>query len=115
MKGDKRHRKEAEFQYNIHAKAVAAATAALASGEPGASRWLKQNQPRMERWGLVLEKMNDPSIPDGTIITLPPPENTQSKTGLAHAVRMIATNVDQPQETDLADETEDALMSLGFF
>lgn len=115
VKGDKRHRQEAEFQYNIHAKAVAAATIALASGEPGASRWLKQNQPRMERWALVLEKMNDPNIADGTIITLPPPEHTQSKTGLAHAVRMIATNVDLPPETDPADEAEDALMSLGFF
>ncbi|ROM18396.1 hypothetical protein BK643_05820 [Pseudomonas protegens] len=115
VKGDKRHLKEAEFQYNIHAKAVAAATVALQSGEPGAARWLKQNQPRMERWALILEKMNDPSIPEGTMITLPPPENTQSKTGLAHAVRMIATDVDQPLEVDPADEAEDALMSLGFF
>jgi len=115
VKGDKRHYKEAEFQYNIHAKAVAAATAALQNGEPGAARWLKQNQPRMERWALVLEKMNDPSIPDGTMITLPPPENTQSKTGLAHAVRMIATDADQPPEADPADEAEDALMSMGFF
>jgi hypothetical protein len=115
VKGDKRHRKEAEFQYNIHAKAVSAATAALQSGEPGAARWLKQNQPRMERWALVLEKMNDPSIPDGTMITLPPPENTQSKTGLAHAVRMITTDADQPPVADSADEAEDALMSMGFF
>lgn len=115
VKGDKRHRKEAEFQYNIHAKAVSAATAALQSGEPGAARWLKQNQPRMERWALVLEKMNDPSIADGTMITLPPPENTQSKTGLAHAVRMITTDADQPPVADSADETEDALMSMGFF
>jgi len=115
VKGDKRHRQEAEFQYNIHAKAVAAASIALAGGELGASRWLKQNQPRMERWALALEKMNDPSIPDGTMITLPPPEHTQSKTGLAHAVRMIATNIDQPPETDPADEAEEALMSLGFF
>ena len=115
VKGDKRHRKEAEFQYNIHAKAVSAATAALQSGEPGAARWLKQNQPRMERWALVLEKMDDPSIPEGTMITLPPPENTQSKTGLAHAVRMITTDADQPPEADPADEAEDALMSLGFF
>jgi hypothetical protein len=115
VKGDKRHRLEAEFQYNIHAKAIAAASVALASGEPGASRWLKQNQPRMERWALVLEKMNDPSISDGTMITLPPPENTQTKTGLAHAVRMIATSVNQPPESDPADEAEEALMSLGFF
>ena len=115
VQGDKRHLKEAEFQYNIHAKAVTAATTALQSGEPGAARWLKQNQPRMQRWALVLERMNDPSIPDGTMITLPPPENTQSKTGLAHAVRMIATEADQPPEADPADEAEDALMSMGFF
>lgn len=115
VKGDSRHLKEAELQFKIHKNAVAAASAALANGEPGASRWLKQNQPRMERWALVLEKMNDPSIPDGTMITLPPPENTQSKTGLAHAVRMIATDSKQAQEPDPADEAEAALLSLEFF
>lgn len=115
VKGDKRHREEAEFQYNIHAKAVAAATAALEGGEPGAARWLKQNHPRMQRWALILEKMNDETIPNGTMITLPPPENTQSKTGLAHAVRMIATDVNHPVEVDPTDEAENALMSLGFF
>jgi hypothetical protein len=115
VKGDERHRKEAEFQYNIHAKAVSAATEALANGEPGAARWLKQNQPRMERWALVLEKMNDSSIAEGTMITLPPPEHTQSKTGLAHAVRMVATEMDQRAEADPADDIEDALVSMEFF
>ncbi|EKM7586370.1 TPA: hypothetical protein ACGJ68_000219 [Pseudomonas aeruginosa] len=115
VKGDKRHQKEAEFQHGIHAKAVAAATVALAKGEAGAARWLKQNQPRMERWALVLEKMNDPSIPEGTMITLPPPENTQSKTGLAHAVRMITTDAEPAQQEDFADEAEEALMAMEFF
>ena len=69
----------------------------------------------MERWALVLEKMNDPTIPDGTMITLPPPENTQSKTGLAHAVRMITTDSKQQQEPYSADEAEAALLSLEFF
>jgi len=115
VKGDQRHQKEAEFQYEIHAKAVAAADAAMANGEPGATRWLKQNQPRMERWAMTLEKMNDPTIPDGTMITLPPPANTQSKTGLAHAVRLIATNTAQPEEAEPADTAADALTSLEFF
>lgn len=115
VKGDRRHQKEAEFQYEIHAKAVAAASAAMANGEPGATRWLKQNQPRMERWAMTLEKMNDPSIPDGTMITLPPPANTQSKTGLAHAVRLIATNTAQLEEAEPADTAADALTSLEFF
>ncbi|MBD8123678.1 hypothetical protein IFT62_20950 [Pseudomonas lutea] len=115
VKGDERHRKEAEFQCNIHAKAVSAATEALANGEPGAARWLKQNQPRMERWALVLEKMNDSSIAEGTMITLPPPEHTQSKTGLAHAVRMVATEMDQRAEADPADDIDNALVSMEFF
>ncbi|MFG0548715.1 hypothetical protein [Pseudomonas sp. yb_9] len=115
VKGDERHQREAEFQYEIHAKAVAAATAALAEGEAGAARWLKQNQPRMERWALMLEKMNDPSIPEGTMITLPPPESTQSKTGLAHAVRMIATDAEPAKQGDFADEAEEALMAMEFF
>ena len=116
VKGDSRHKAEAELQFKIHKNAVSAATAALAGGEPGASRWLKQNQPRMERWALVLEKMSDPTILDGTMITLPPPKNTQSKTGLAHAVRMIASDSSkQAQEPDPADEAEAALLALEFF
>lgn len=115
VKGDRRHQEEANFQYEIHAKAVENARAALARGEAGASRWLKQNQPRMERWALILKKMSDPSIPDGAMITLPPPENTQSKTGLADAVRMLTTDIDLAQHEKSADNAEEALMAMEFF
>ena len=91
VKGDARHLAEAEFQFKLHEKAVADAQRALDAEEPGADRWLKLHKPKLERWRLVLQNLNDPSIPDGTLITLPPPENAQSKTGLALAIRLVTS------------------------
>lgn len=116
VKGDKRHHDEAEFQHKLHAKAVADAEKAVEEGQPGATRWLKLNQPKLERWRLVLDMMNDPAIPDGTLLTLPPSENSQSKAGLAQAVRLINVDtqaVDKQSFDDSADEDEELLMELG--
>ena len=118
VKGDKRHHEEAEFQFKMHEKAVADAEKALERGEPGASRWLKLNQPKLERWRLVLDHLNDPAIPVGTLITLPPPKNSQSKAGLAQAIRIVDA-IAQPMvnhESDAAaaaDEDEELLLEMG--
>lgn len=116
VKGDKRHHDEALFQHKLHAKAVADAEKAVEEGQPGATRWLLLNKPKFERWSLVLDMMNDPSIPDGTLLTLPPSENSQSKAGLAQAVRIINVDiqtVDKQAADDSADEDEELLMELG--
>lgn len=118
VKGDKRHHDEAVFQFKLHEKAVVDAEKAVKRGEPGASRWLKLHQPKLERWRLVLDMMNDPAIPDGTLLTLPPPDNAQSKAGLAQAVRIV--NADgkaiETQDADAAaDEDEELLLEMGFF
>ncbi|MFZ6049938.1 hypothetical protein ACFW0H_27905 [Pseudomonas sp. CR3202] len=118
VKGDKRHHEEAVFQFKLHEKAVADAEKAVERGEPGASRWLKLHQPKLERWRLVLDMMNDPAIPDGTLLTLPPPDNAQSKAGLAEAVRIV--NADgkaiEIQDADAAaDKDEELLLEMGFF
>lgn len=120
VKGDQRHQDEAEFQFKLHEKAVADAQAALARGEAGASRWLKLNVPKAERWRLVLEKLNDPTIAKGTLITLPPPEHPQSKAGLAEAVRIIDqigrhAEASKALSDDGADEDEKLLLDMGFF
>lgn len=120
VKGDQRHQDEAEFQFKLHEKAVADAQAALARGEAGASRWLKLNVPKAERWRLVLEKLNDPTIAKGTLITLPPPEHPQSKAGLAEAVRIIDqigrhAEASKALSDEGADEDEKLLLDMGFF
>ena len=119
MKGDKRHQDEAEFQFKLHEKAVADAEAADERGEPGASRWLKLHQPKLERWRLVLTQLDDPTIAEGTFITLPPPENPQSKAGLAQAVRIVNldTSARKPEAkvADDLDADEKLLLDMGFF
>lgn len=118
VKGDQRHRDEAEFQFEMHKKAVADAQKAVDEGEPGAARWLRLHQPKLSRWKLVLEMLNDPSISDGTLLTLPPPDQPQSKAGLAEAVRIInqvgpGTNI-AGAETE-TDTDEKLLLEMGFF
>ena len=119
VKGDRRHHDEAVFQCKLHEKAVADAEKAVEQGQPGATRWLKLNLPKLDRWRLVLDMMTDPTIPDGTLLTLPPAANSQSKAGLAQAVRLV--NADTPPAEVLyaddvaADEDEELLLELGFF
>lgn len=120
VKGDKRHHDEAEFQFKLHEKAVMDAEKALERGEPGASRWLKLHIPKLERWQLVLNKLNDPAIPDGAFITLPPPENSQSKAGLAQAVRIVNQDIHSPKTSKASmdadsDADEKLLLDMGFF
>lgn len=118
VKGDKRHLDEAVFQHKLHAKAVIDAEKAVEEGQPGATRWLKLNQPKLERWRLVLDMITDPTIPDGTLLTLPPAADSQSKAGLAQAVRLVNVK-DLPLETIKADAAaaadEELLLELGFF
>ncbi|MGQ7818251.1 hypothetical protein ACUTAH_21695 [Metapseudomonas furukawaii] len=112
VKGEARHLAEARYQTEIHEKALLMAQKALENGEPGASRWIKHNEGRLQRWRLVLELLTDPETPDGTFITLPPPEHSQSKTGLAQAVRIV--NAVAPDEDESADDLN-TLLELEFF
>lgn len=111
VKGEAKHLAEARFQTEIHEKALLMAHQALENGEPGASRWIKHNEGRLQRWRLVLKLLTDPETPDGTLITLPPPEHSQSKTGLAQAVRIV--NAVEPED-ESADDLK-TLLDLEFF
>lgn len=90
------------------------AQAALAAGDAGASRWIAVNAPKLERWNLMLERMDDPSIPDGAVITLPPPTHSQSKTGLVEAVRTIQ-GIPDAQQADEEIDLDKTLHDLDFF
>lgn len=66
VKGEPKHLAEARYQTEIHEKALQKAQH-LENGEPGASRWIKHNEGRLQRWRLVLELLTDPKTPDGTL------------------------------------------------
>ncbi|WP_188263729.1 hypothetical protein [Pseudomonas sp. PSB11] len=114
VKGDERHYKEAQYQKQLLEGALMRAQAALAAGDAGASRWISVNAPKLERWNLMLEKMNDLSIPDGAVITLPPPTHSQSKTGLVEAVRTIQ-GIPDAQQADEEIDLDKTLHDLDFF
>jgi hypothetical protein len=87
IKGNVPHLEQAREQLVIAERAVALCLAAIAAGEPGVDDWLRKHQEKKERWSLAIERMLDPSIEDGTLITLPAPAVSQTKAGLSLRIR----------------------------
>ena len=90
VKGDESQIIEAGEQVKLLELGVFRAEQALEGGRLGAKRWLERNHKKLDRWKLALKLLADPSILDGTLISLPQPEVSQSKTGLAHSVRTVS-------------------------
>lgn len=97
MKGEQKHLEEARNQVQLLEKAVNAAHAAVLDGRLGAKRWLKNNQPKFERWKMAVEKLTDPEIPDRTLISLPAPKVSQTQVGLT---------IESTRNTDDSDEKQ---------
>lgn len=109
IKGDHRQIAEARKQLAISEAAVANCRAAIAEGEPGVERWLAKHEQAAARWTLAIERMTDPSILDGTLITLPPPAKSQTKTGLTMAIRQV-----EAPETAASDDADlEVMLALG--
>ncbi len=89
IKGKEEHLKEARAQLEQHTKAVAQTRDAIAANLPGADKWLARHEEKVARWQLVIDRLTDPAITDGALITLPPVTNPQTKTGFASALRKI--------------------------
>jgi hypothetical protein len=87
IKGNARHLAEARHQVAVAEGAVANCLAAMKDGEPGVEEWLRKHQESKERWTIVIERMLDASIEDGTLITLPAPNVSQTKSGLSLRIR----------------------------
>ena len=87
VKGDLAQITEAQEQVALFSKGLRQAEAALAEGRYGAQRWIDLHKPKLDRWRLALKLLTNPETIDGTLITMPKPEISQSKTGLAHAIR----------------------------
>lgn len=87
IKGDERHLAEARNQLAINQGAADRCRLHIADGEPDVERWLHGHEEKAERWKMAIERITDPSLPDGTLITLEPPAHSQSKAGLSASIR----------------------------
>lgn len=86
-KGDARQIKRAKQDVAKFSKSLATAKQAKANGEYGVEQWIEKLEIDLHRASLKLEKLTDPTVEDGTLITLPPPTVSQSKAGLSMAIR----------------------------
>lgn len=108
-KGDKKSLKSAEVQLTIFKKAVAQCQKGVADKLDGADRWLTFNEGKLTRWQLIVDIHNDDSIPDGTLISLPPPQHSQSKTSLAMQAEKLNARIPlKPISTNAAEGDPDA-------
>lgn len=108
IKGDERQIAEARKQLAISEAAVTNCLKAIADGEPGVERWLTKHEQAAARWGLALERLTDPALTDGTLITLPPPAVSQTQTGLTLAIRDTEAPTVARDEPDL-----ETMLALG--
>jgi len=100
IKGDKTSRRSASVQLSIFKKAVALCLKGVEDNLPGAARWLAFNQNKLNRWQLIMDIHNDDSVPDKTLISLPPPQNGQSKTALAMQAEKLNTSLPPIEAVD---------------
>jgi len=88
-KGDARQIKRAKQDVDKFTKSLKTANKAKADGEYGVEQWIEKLEIDLSRAALKLEKLTDPDVEDGTLITLPPPNVSQSKAGLSIAIRDV--------------------------
>lgn len=115
VKGDEKSRKSAEVQLAIFKNAVTQCQRGVSDGLPGAARWLAFNQEKLNRWQLIVDIHNDDSIPDKTLISLPPPQHSQSKTSLAIQAEKLNVRTPAASLEDDTDRDEKLLDDLDFF
>jgi len=115
VKGDKKSRKSAEVQLAIFKNAVAQCQKGVDDNLPGAARWLSFNQEKLNRWQLIVDIHNNDSISDKTLISLPPPQHSQSKTSLAMQAEKLNTRTPATLHEDEAKSDGQLLDDLDFF
>lgn len=89
IKGNDGQLNEARDQLAISTKAESQARSAVEAGRYGAQRWVDMHHEKAARWQVVVDQMTDPSLPDGTLITLPPVSRPQTRAGLSTAIRAV--------------------------
>ncbi|MDO9710755.1 hypothetical protein [Paracraurococcus lichenis] len=111
VKGDPKQLAEAHKQHAISLRAAENCRRMSTDGEIDVEKWLRKHEEAAGRWALAIKQLIDPTIPDGTLITLPPPQVTQTRTGLSAAIRSVEIK-DATDYVTNTDEVGDAL-SLG--
>ena len=101
--GDTGQIAEARKQLGISLNAVENCRQAIADGEPGVERWLAKHEEAAARWSMALERLTDPGLADGALITLPPPAVSQTRAGLVLAVRDAVVPGGDDGTTDLEE------------
>lgn len=104
MKGDAKSRKSASVQLTIFINAVSQCKKGVSENSPGAARWLAFNQEKLARWQMIMNIHNDEGIPDGSLISLPPPKNSQSKTSLAMQAEKLNAQIPVKQLSANGDD-----------
>lgn len=93
VKGEQRHLDEARVQLELHEKAVGQAHKAVEQSIGGAQRWLALNEPKLARWKQAVTLLTDPDTPNGTLISMPAPASSQTRTGLAHKMAQTKEHI----------------------
>lgn len=102
VKGVEEHLCEARAQLDLNIKAAQTAREAVSLGRRGAERWLGRHEEKAARWQLAVNSLTNPNIAEGTLITLPPVEHPQSKTGLADEIRKVEA-LEEPSASTVPD------------
>ncbi|RVU04333.1 hypothetical protein EOE18_12690 [Novosphingobium umbonatum] len=111
IKGNAAHLKEAELQLAVVRNAAKLAQNAVEGGRYGAKRWVDLHNEKASRWQMAIDRMTDPAIEDGTLITLPPTLKPQTKAGLSAAIRAQEASADA-EVAENNDFEDDDLLDL---
>lgn len=71
VKGDQRHRADITRLLGPTEMQLAAAKVSMSEGDYGADLWVQDHERKASRLRLMLAIHNDPTIPDGKVVTLP--------------------------------------------
>jgi hypothetical protein len=84
---DERQLAEARTQLAIHENAARRCRNEIANGDQDAQKWLDRHEHKAARWRLAIEEITNPLHPPGMLISLPPNATSQTRAGLAQAIR----------------------------
>lgn len=71
IKGDQKHQAGIQARHDLTDKQLEAARASMEEGDYGADLWVQDHKASLRRLALMLSIHGDPSIADGTVVTLP--------------------------------------------
>ncbi|XAZ25209.1 hypothetical protein LVY75_18790 [Sinorhizobium sp. B11] len=109
IKGDVKHQERVSKRLVLSAKQLDDAIRAMGEGHVGADRWVRSHEASIAKMRLMLSMHDDPSIPDGTVMSLP----GASRDGeVAMALRDRDVNERSSRAGSVDDDLVDALVDM---